>query len=672
MLPLTALADDTDGLINTSSLDDLLNMKVSVASGVANQLTTRQSPGVVSVLTRRDIDAIGASNLFELLQYVGGFQFGVDETASEVFVVRGSYGGEGQLLINYNGVPVNEASYGSTAFGGNFSLAHIDRIEIIRGPGSTLYGGTAELGVINIFSKKLRGEAEASFATTKTNKSTGYVTGSFGAGFGGDTEEDLAVDIYGGFNKRDRTDGEYYSYDGFLIEDASPTFEAESEFFQLIASKSGLDFKLLYSKNKQNFPLSYYDLVADDGTYITDTETPGTERYSSLIAQLDYRYDEFENSTISSSLFYGKYDSGQFTDDFVDDYPEWFWDIPTQRVGLNVALNHRPFGNENVSLDIGYGFEQDSAEYSQQMADTLVYWYGLDRDAGTDEFDSQYLFLQGLFSLEDYTFTAGLRSEKHSEAGAVTVPRLGLTYVKGPFHYKLLASRAYRSPSITTLGISPDIEAETTEVLEFEVGRKISSNSLLQLNLFANKQKDVIVYDDSFVEFSNEGDVQTRGAELEYRYEPKWGFVALNYSRYWLKKNTVESYQAFEYDPDTDTYPEPDKLIGAAEQKLSIYSQVRLSDQLTINPSLVYLGERYSIGYLPDEGFGTGTKIDAELIANIYARYENLGYEGLDAIFGIYNITDADNITGTGYYADEIPHVKGIGRRVELKLELKL
>lgn len=669
LFPLTALAD-TEELNTTSSLDNLLNMKITVASGIENQLTVRQSPGVVSVLTRRDIDAIGASNLFELLRYVGGYQFGVDETGQESFLVRGNYGGEGQLLINYNGVPVNENSYGSAVFGGNFSLDHIDRIEIIRGPGSTLYGGTAELGVINIISKKLRGEAEASYATNKINESTGYETASFGVGFGGEAEEDFAVDIFGGYSQRDSTEDGYFGFDGSFIEDASPFFENENEFFQLNASKSGLDFKLLYSKYQKNFPLSFTDLTADDG-FSVETETPGSVTYRSVITQLGYRYAHSDNTTINSSLLYGKYDSGKFTGGFVDEYPEWYFDVPTERVSLKVALNHRPSWNENISLDMGYGYDQDRAEYSQQQVDTLLDFEDIDRDVGTDKFDTQYIFLQGLYKLQNYTFTAGLRSEQHSEVDGATVPRLGLTYVNGPFHYKLLASRAFRAPSITSIGISPDIEPELAEVFEIEIGRRIGFDSLIQLNLFSNKLEDVITYDDDLVEFFNEGEVHTLGAELEYRYEPDWGFVALNYSQHWLEKNTVIDFQAFRYDPETDTEIGLDKLLGAAEQKLAIYGQVQLTNKLSLNPSLVYVGERYSIGYLPDEGFGTYTKIDADIIANLHLRYEDLFLDGLDASLGFYNINDGDNIVTTGYFADGIPHADGIGRRVEFKLALK-
>jgi outer membrane cobalamin receptor len=676
------------GLISTPSLNDLLNLEITVSSGDENRLTTRQSPGVITVLTRRVIDAIGASNLYELLRHVAGYEFGVNESNVESFIVRGSYGGEGQVLINYNGVPINETSYGSTVFAGHFLLDHIDRIEIIRGPGSALYGGVSELGVINIVSKKLRGQAQVSLATNQTSEDTGYRQASFGAGYGGENEGDFAINVFGGFSQRDKTDSGYYGFDGTFFEDPTEFFENENDFLQINASLAGFDLKVLYAEQSQNFPLAYYDLGDDDGTYRYNKELPGTVTYSSLITQLDYRYELFEYTTIKSSLFIGKYDSGQFLGEFVDTYEEWYWDIPSDRINFEVALNERPLNNDDISIDVGYGFTRDSSDYNASQIYTLSEWYLIPRFADiyaacadecetiTDEFDTHYLFAQGLVRFDEHTITAGLRAEDHSEFGIVTVPRLGLTYVDGPFHYKLLASRAYKSPPVVTLGITPDIKPEEAQVLELEIGHLIGDKSLVRLNLFTNTLENVITYDDTAGQFSNEGDVKTRGAELEFRYQDTLGFAALSLSHYVLVESDITSYQAFDYDADLDELTGLDNLLGAAEVKVAAYGEYRITDQISINPSLIYLGERYTIGQIlgetPEASFGYYTKLDPDVIANLYVRYRNLGVPGLNASLGVYNITDGDNITPTGFVADEIPTTNGIGRRIDLKLDYTL
>lgn len=656
--------------ISTPSLDELLNLEITVASGDENRLTVRESPGVITVLTRREIDAIGASNLFELLRHVAGFQFGVNETGLQSLIVRGSYGGEGQIQINYNGVPINENSFGSTQFAGHYSLDHIERIEIIRGPGSALYGGAAELGVVNIISKQYLGTAQASVATNQTNDDTGYTTASIGAGIGDKSASDFSANFYVGFNRRDRTDTEYYDRTGMLLENASPFFEADSSFFQLITSTSDLDFKLLYAKDNQNYQINYLVPGTNNTTRAVDADTPGEITYSSIIAQLDYRYELLEYTTLNTSLFFGSYDSGQVVGEYTDtQYPDQYWDIPTQRLGIEFSLNERPLENEDLSLDIGYGFHRDTAKYSQLQVDTLFQFYGVDRTVGSDEFDTHYVFIQAMLRWADFAFTAGLRGEDHSQFGGVTVPRLGVTYVNGPRHFKVLASQAFKAPPVGTLGITPDIQPEEASVFEIEVGHLIGTHSLVQLNLFANALENVIAYDDSAVPFQNGGEINANGMELEYRLEQDWGFVAASFSRTWFQDVDVATYLAFSVDDSLNLNP-IDRLLGAAEYKWTTYGQYRFTDKLSINSSLVYLGDRQSIGYIPELARSTYTQVDAELIANVNLRYENLMYEGLDVTVGLYNLTDADNIVTTGFFAEGVPHTEGIGRRANLKVDL--
>jgi outer membrane receptor for ferrienterochelin and colicin len=306
------------------SLSELLDLKITIASGEENELNQRESPGIITVLTRQEIDALGVTNLFEVLRYVAGYQFGVDESGLESFLVRGNYGGAGQLLIQYNGVPINEISFGSTVYAGHFSIDHIERIEIIRGPGSALYGGTAQLGVINVISKQYSNTVEATVATDMVSNDSGYATGSLGVGIGGEADDNFSLDFYAGYNKRDRTDSDYNAVDGTLIPDASEFFENENEFFQVKASAGGLNAKLLYSELTQNFVLRFRDRnTTINDAFLVDSDTPGTISYRSLITQVGYGQTILKNTTLNANIFYGSYDSGEILEDTVMQYPEW-------------------------------------------------------------------------------------------------------------------------------------------------------------------------------------------------------------------------------------------------------------------------------------------------------------------------------------------------------------
>src|SRR5438876_155135 len=67
--------------------------------------------------------------------------------------MRGNWAHEGKVLLLLDGQEMNENLFGTTQFGNHFSIDQIQKVEIIRGPGSAIYGGYAEYGVINIITR---------------------------------------------------------------------------------------------------------------------------------------------------------------------------------------------------------------------------------------------------------------------------------------------------------------------------------------------------------------------------------------------------------------------------------------------------------------------------------------------------------------------------------------
>lgn len=127
---------------------------VSIATGSKQAL--RRAPAVASVITAGDIAAMGATDLDEVLETVPGLHVSRSaNTYAPLYVVRGAYTQfTPQVLMLQNGIPI------TTLFVGNkgnvwsgYPVEHIARIEVIRGPGSALYGADAFSGVINIITK---------------------------------------------------------------------------------------------------------------------------------------------------------------------------------------------------------------------------------------------------------------------------------------------------------------------------------------------------------------------------------------------------------------------------------------------------------------------------------------------------------------------------------------
>ena len=139
-------------------LDDLFNVRVQTSSKRLEK--SFESPGVITVFTGEEIALFGANNLFEALSRIVGVlpQF-TTFVANNIVSIRGdrptpTYN---HTLVLLDGVPISRESYNGAfnqAIFYSFPLTAIDRIEVVRGPGSVLYGANAFAGVINIITKK--------------------------------------------------------------------------------------------------------------------------------------------------------------------------------------------------------------------------------------------------------------------------------------------------------------------------------------------------------------------------------------------------------------------------------------------------------------------------------------------------------------------------------------
>ncbi|MBK7861870.1 MAG: TonB-dependent receptor plug domain-containing protein [Archangiaceae bacterium] len=126
---------------------------MSVASATGVTVSTAESPGVVTVITREEIHDMGARDLIDVLRFVPGFDFSNDVEGTVGLTVRGIWALEGKALVLLDGMPYNDLEYGNVLFGNRAPVDLIERIEIIRGPGSAIYGGFAALAVINIVTR---------------------------------------------------------------------------------------------------------------------------------------------------------------------------------------------------------------------------------------------------------------------------------------------------------------------------------------------------------------------------------------------------------------------------------------------------------------------------------------------------------------------------------------
>jgi outer membrane receptor for ferrienterochelin and colicins len=151
-----AAAQDTDlrDLTNLE-IEDLARVRLFTAS--RHLADSRKAPAAITLIDRDEIARYGWRTLAELLRSVTGFYTAYDRTYDYVgvrgFLESGDY--NARILLLIDGHRLNENIYDSAAIGTDFplDLSLIDHVEIVRGPGSSLYGTNAELAVVNVFTR---------------------------------------------------------------------------------------------------------------------------------------------------------------------------------------------------------------------------------------------------------------------------------------------------------------------------------------------------------------------------------------------------------------------------------------------------------------------------------------------------------------------------------------
>jgi len=133
---------------------ELAATSVTIATGTPKSVS--QSAAVTSVVTAEQIKAMGATELHEVLETIPGIHASLQSSTNDYsYSLRGIRNAtNSELLMMVNGTRINTPFRGSTMTHFELPLEAIARVEVIRGPGSALYGADAFAGVVNIITKK--------------------------------------------------------------------------------------------------------------------------------------------------------------------------------------------------------------------------------------------------------------------------------------------------------------------------------------------------------------------------------------------------------------------------------------------------------------------------------------------------------------------------------------
>ena len=615
------VAAQDPGLDETAlfALDEVLLQETQVASFRAQSVAL--TPAVVSLVEREEILRSGARDLVDVLQLVPGFYFGVDVSNVVGVGFRGNWGHEGKVLLLLDGQEMNEGMYSTLPLGNRFPVDQIQRVEVIRGPGSALYGGNAELAVINVVTRGAEqlqggaasltyGQAGSGFMRRNLSLSVGHVSQSV---------EGLSASLSGTFGQGQRSTRTYADGYGnsFSLDGAD---RLDPRQLNLGVQYKQLKLRVLY-EGLQTTTRDLYDEAVP---------SPMGVDFGSLLAELRHDLPVSEALTLTTRLNYTRqvpWQNAEPGDDMR--YNKRF-----ARYRGRMMLGYAPF--EGLHLSGGVDAFVDHA--ALQDLD-LAGFQTLFRETGTASV--QYTSVAGVAEAQLDTavvnVVAGARLEHHSSVGSSFVPRLALTKQLGDFHAKAMFSRAFRAPGVENINYGQDIRPEHTTVFELEAGYRLSEDMSLAANVFDITISDPIVYFyeeqtnvDGYRNFERSG---TRGAELEYRVEGAWGRADLRYSLYTAAGKAQPSAYATDHQGS---------LLALPNQRLSLSGYAKLPAGFTLAPTLHLFGPRARTDGVDAAGATQYAREPTQLLVHLFLQRQDAFVKGLDLGLGVYNLLGAD------------------------------
>lgn len=547
--------DESYGLNDTIILDDIVvtgtmpkvnlrNVPMSISVVTGNKITQRLQPSLLPLLAEE------VPGLF--ISQRGVMGYGVAAGAAGGMSIRGIGGSPTSgVLVLIDGHPQYMGLMGHP-LADSYQSMMTERVEVVRGPASVLYGSNAMGGVINIITRKQESDG--------SHKSAQFSYGSYNT---------LSAELSGGFRK-----SQFYT-NGSLSYNHSDGHRENMDFEQFNSYiKAGYDF----TDNWNSFidvNLSK-SLSSNPGTVtspIIDNDADILRGVAS--ASLENNYD---NTSGAVKLFYnfGTHNINDGYNDYSSFIPDYRFRSNDQMFGASAYQSFSFFeGNKTTAgIDLQrFGGEAITKFPNEPARDSTQVDIHLNNVA-------VYLNVQQTVMDERLTFNAGIRLDHHELNGSEWVPQLGLSFTPTSYtSIKGILSKGFRNPTIRELYMFPprnaDLKAERLMNYEISLLQMLPEIGIsLGINLFYIKGDNII--QTQIVEGRplnvNSGEVENRGFELTANYNISEELrLSANYSLLDM------------------TY----KIIGAPEHKFYVNANYNIGNW-EISSGVQYLGNLYT------------------------------------------------------------------------------
>ncbi len=523
----------------------------------------REIGAATTVITRERIERSGATTVLEVLRSVPGVDVvrqGSDGSLTSLFL-RGTNSTHALVLVD--GARVNSPYFPGYDFSA-LTTENVERIEVVRGPFSALYGSDAVGGVVQIFTRPAaaRPAGRATLEAGDAGQRQGSVFFSTGAGpfSAAASYRDARVD-------GDRPNSDWRGRNGSL------RFESH---------------------------IGDVARVALEGTILDgDLGVPGPVGAETPHDRYGFREERvqlpvsFRPADGHDAAFLAAYVASKPT----SRSPAFGFDSETDARAIELRASDR-WGVGRNALTAFVSFDhwkvEDRNTFGTALDDTSTLW-------GAGAQDS--IGLGG-----GWNATFGVRYDRHSEFGDAWSPRATVSWLLPDGRWKLRASggRAFRAPTVGELFYpfsgNPELEPERSTSWEIGAERYVGGSGRVEVSLFWNELENLIVYDFAARRNENVGRARTRGVEVAWRQEISEG-VNVDTGYTWL---------------DAEDLVTGEDLLRRPQHRAFLSATVRPIDRLSVTPRAVFVGKRDDVDALTF----ARTELPSYVRWDLFARYD--------------------------------------------------
>jgi iron complex outermembrane receptor protein len=562
--------------LGNKSIEDLMNMEVTSVSKKEQKLS--RTAAAIFVISQEDIRRSGATNIPDLLRMVPGMDVAQANGNTWAISARGLNDEfNDELLVLVDGRNVHTPTFGGVLWGLlDYPLEDIERIEVIRGPGATVWGANAVNGVINIITKKSGETRGAMVVAGGGNVDQGFGTAQYGGRLGKRMDYRMYSKY---FNQSSLPD-----LSGQNGRDGSHIFRAGFRTDTTLSAKDTLMFQgdLFTGRERDSVPtLPSVASAALQNTFFDAGQSGGF-----LQAVWNHAYSERSDSTLNFS--YDAYSTANL-----------FGALSEKRHTINVDFQHHIAWGERHDIVWGLGYSHSVSRSAGDLTVSLN-----PADLGIQIFSS---FIQDEIALvpDRFYLTVGTKLEHNDYTGFNILPSVRVTYTPGKQHMLWMAiSRAVSTPT-----------SVDTAVRFNSPGPPAPDGTPTLVSLFGNprfKNEDLVAY------------------EVGYRatVSNRFSFdLAAFYNQFKHQQTTEPSASFFETTPVPPHFVLPttfQNLMYGEAQGIEVSVNWKLTDRWSLSPG--YAFERFHMhltrGSLDMPGAGDAERVDPHLHAQLRSHLE--------------------------------------------------